>query len=101
MTKPLDSHDSPWPLFSAEAFARTSHLLYMCIQMLGKCMLTQPFEPHWANLAMPLTSRGVSTGIIPYQSGAFSIELDCFDHTLILTSSNGKKSSIPLASMSV
>lgn len=101
MIDPLNFNDNQWPPFSAHAFAPTSHLLYMCIQMLGKCMLKQPFKPHWANLAMPLTSRGISTGIIPYQSGVFSVELDCFDHILIFTSSFGKKKTLQLESMSV
>ena len=68
---------------------------------MGKLMLTQPFEPHWANLAMPITSRGVSTGMIPYQKGAFTIDLDCIDHKLIFTASWGARAEVAMGSMSV
>lgn len=91
----------PWPVFSAEEFMPTSHLFHMCVQAIGKLMLTQPFEPHWANLAMPLTSRGVTTGIIPYDSGTFSVEIDCIDHIIVFTSSWGGTSTLKLGSMSV
>lgn len=91
----------PWPAFSAEEFMSTSHLFHMCVQAIGKLMLTQPFEPHWANLAMPLTSRGVTTGIIPYDSGTFSVEIDCIDHIIVFTSSWRGTSTLKLSSMSV
>ncbi len=94
------SHDA-WPAFSAEEFMPTSHLLYMCVQAIGKLMLTQPFEPHWANLAMPLTSRGITTGIIPYESGTFSVDIDFIDHVIIVTSSEGRVGTLKLGSMSV
>lgn len=101
MLNTIDLNYEPWPAFTAEEFAPTSHLLYMCAQILGKLMLTQPFDPHWANLAMPFTSRGISTGIIPYNLGTFSIDLDCIDHALIFNSSWGKTSTLKLSSMSV
>lgn len=96
----LISYD-PWPEFSATEFMPTSHLLYMGVQVMGKLMLTQSFEPHWANLAMPLTSRGITTGMIPYNLGTFSVELDCIDHVINFTSSWGKKSTLELCSTSV
>ncbi len=95
------SNYDPWPSFSAEEFMPSSHLFHMCVQAIGKLMLTQPFEPHWANLAMPLTSRGITSGIIPYNSGTFSVEIDCIDHLIVFTSSWGKTSTLKLIAMSV
>lgn len=90
-----------WPSLTAEEFRPVSHLLYMLTQALGKLMLTMPFEPHWANLAMPLTSRGFTTGIIPYADGVFSVEVDCIEHEIIFTGSWGDSAVLKLASMSV
>lgn len=90
-----------WPEFSKEEFNKTSHLLHMALQIIGKLMLTQPFEPHWANLAMPLTSRGLTTGIIPYHSGSFSVDVDFIDHVVILTTSWGKVGKMQFSSQSV
>jgi hypothetical protein len=90
-----------WPPFSAEEFKRSSHFLYMCIQVIGKLMLMKPFEPHWANLAMPVTSRGLTTGLIPYGEGVFSVDMDCIDHQIIFASSWGKSATLKLTSTSV
>ncbi len=91
----------PWPALTAKDFNQTSHLLFMGIQAIGKLMLNQPFEPHWANLAMPLTSRGITTGMIPFHLGAFSVDMDFIDHVIIFTSSTGQREKIKLHSMSV
>ncbi|GEM_PF-1176991 len=90
-----------WPALTADDFKKTSHLLFMGIQAIGKLMLHQPFEPHWANLAMPLTSRGITTGIIPFQSGTFTVDIDFIDHIIICSSSWGLSGKIKLHSMSV
>ncbi|MDX1901293.1 MAG: DUF5996 family protein [Gammaproteobacteria bacterium] len=91
----------PWPAFSAESFQKTSHLLHMCIQAIGKLMLTTPFAPHWANLAMPLTSRGITTGPIPFQSGTFSVDIDFVSHEILFISSWNQTRKIKLQSTSV
>lgn len=91
----------PWPALTAEDFQKTSHLLFMAIQAIGKLMLNQPFEPHWANLAMPLTSRGITTGMIPFHSGTFSVDMDFIDHVIICSTSWGQMGKIKLHSMSV
>lgn len=91
----------PWPAFSAEEFKKTSHLLHMGLQAIGKLMLTLPFEPHWANLGMTLTSRGLTTGMIPFRLGTFSVDIDFIDHVIICTSSWAKEGKIKLNSMSV
>jgi hypothetical protein len=92
---------NPWPEFSAEEFKPSSHLLYMCAQVLGKLMLTQAFLPHWANLAMPITSRGFSTGMIPYERGTFTVEVDCIDHLIVFTSSWGATEILKLSDTTV
>lgn len=97
----ISAMNGSWPEFSKEKFSKTSHLLHMGIQVIGKLMLTQPFEPHWANIAMPLTSRGITTGMIPFGSGTYSIDMDFIDHVMIFTSSWGKVGNINLSSMSV
>lgn len=64
-------------------------------------MLTEPFAPHWANLAMPLTSRGITTGMIPFDSRTFSVDVDFISHEIICSSSSGQQEKIKLKSMSV
>ena len=98
-TKP--NIDDAWPALTAEDFKKTSHLLHMGVQAIGKLMLAEPFEPHWANLAMPLTSRGITTGLIPFDKGMFSVDMDFIDHVIICSTTEGKVTTIKLKSMSV
>lgn len=90
-----------WPALPYEEFKSTSHLLHMASQMAGKLKLHTPFEPHWANVALWITSRGLTTGLIPYQTGAFSIEFDLINHRLIGNTTWGLHEEFALESMSV
>lgn len=92
---------TPWPEFSYPDFKSTGHLLHMGMQAIGKLKLYTPFEPHWANVPLWLTSRGLTTGIIPYEKGAFSIDLDLISHKVICHSSLGLQAEFDLTSMSV
>lgn len=90
-----------WPELDYQQFKSTSHLLHMGTQAIGKLKLYTPFEPHWANVALWLTSRGLTTGLIPFESKAFSIDLDMLEHKVIVSTTMGQSESFSLTSMSV
>ena len=92
---------NPWPALDYASFKSTSYLLHMGIQMVGKLKLNTPFEPHWSNVALWLTARGLTTGVIPYQGGAFTIELDLIHHQVMIITSWGLNDNFQLDSMSV
>lgn len=92
---------TPWPELPYEKFKPTGHLLHMGMQMIGKLKLNTPFEPHWANVALWITSQGLTTGPIPYQSGTFTIDIDFITHHITCTSSWGKTINFALIPMSV
>jgi hypothetical protein len=91
----------PWPALPYDDFAATGYFLHRLLQVIGKLKLATPFEPQWANVSLPVTSRGLSTGLIPYKKGAFSVDVDCINHEIICTSSWGRISKFALAPMSV
>lgn len=91
----------PWPELPYEKFKSTNHLLHMSLQMLGKLKLATPFEPHWANVVLWVTSQGLTTGPIPYQSGSFAIDIDLLTHHVSCSSSWGKTAKFALTSQSV
>lgn len=91
----------PWPALPFEAFKSTSHLLHMGVQAIGKFKLNTPFEPHWANVALWVTSSGLTTGLIPFQKGAFSIEMDLNKHVVSIHATWGASKQFALTSMSV
>lgn len=91
----------PWPELPYEAFAPTMHLLHMGLQMVGKLTLLKPFEPQWANVALGLTSTGLTTGAIPWAGGTFTIDTDFSDHQVGVTTSWGAREGFTLEPMSV
>jgi hypothetical protein len=90
-----------WPLLEYTAFKSTRHLLHMGLQAIGKFKLYTPFEPHWANVGLWLTSRGLTTGLIPFNTGSFSIEVDMIDHRITVVTTWELYESFDLTSMSV
>ena len=90
----------PWPELSYEQWAPTGHLLHMTAQIMGKLKLAMPFEPEWANVALWVTSRGVTTGPIPNGDGTFAVALDLVDHRIDV-STNGGPTGFGLSACSV
>lgn len=96
----LFAHDA-WPALPYAEFAKTSHFLHMTVQMIGKLKLHTAFEPHWGNVALWPTARGVTSGLIPYQGHVFQIDLNMIEHTLNITTSWETSASFDLASLTV
>ena len=58
--------------------------------MIGKLRLAlSPFEPEWANVALYVTARGLTTSPMPVGLRAMDAELDLVDHVLVLRTSDG------------
>lgn len=95
-----DFYDT-WPALDYKDFKPTQHLLHMATQVLGKLKLHTPFEPHWSNVALWLTGNGLTTGIIPYRGGAFSLEIDLMHHQIYCKSSWFGTSHFKITSTSV
>lgn len=92
---------SAWPELPYEEFKSTAHLLHMGVQMIGKLKLYTPFEPHWANVALWLSSTGLTTGPVNYKNGVFSIDIDFLLHQISCTTSWGSHGKFALTSQSV
>jgi hypothetical protein len=91
----------PWPELPYEKFAPTAYLLQMGLQAIGKLKLATPYEPEWANVALWVTSQGLTTGPIPYQSGTFTVNTNFIRHQVTCVSSWGQFSEFNLTPMSV
>lgn len=94
-------HYQPWPALPYEQFQATGYLLHMFCQAMGKLKLMTPFEPHWANVALWISSQGVSTGPIAYGPGVFSVEIDLLHHQVICVTSWNKSAHFSLQPTSV
>ena len=96
-----DIVSEPWPSLSYPDFAATQHLLHMGLQAVGKFKLKEPFEPQWAEVALLLTSRGLTTGPIHYSGGAYELAVDLISHQVECTTSWGFSDGYKWTSMSV
>jgi hypothetical protein len=63
----------------------------MWTQIIGKVKLAgAPMQNHWWQVALYVTSRGLTTGLVPNGERAFEIGLDFLEHRLIIRTSDGR-----------
>jgi hypothetical protein len=91
-----------WPALPLDEWKETCATLHMWTQVVGKIRLAQtPLVNHWWNVPLYVTSRGLSTSAMPYETRAFEMEFDFIDHQLSVTCSDGTTKSIALVPRSV
>jgi hypothetical protein len=91
-----------WPALPLEAWKDTRDTLHMWTQIIGKIRLKlAPPLNHWWQVALYLTSRGLTTSPIPFGDRDFEFMFDFIDHQLIVQTSDGHTEQIPLRPRSV
>jgi uncharacterized protein DUF5996 len=79
-----------WPSLPLAEWQDTHDTLHMWLQIVGKSRLAlAPRENHWWHVPLYVGARGLTTGLIPYQSRAFEVEFDFIDHQLGVKTSDG------------
>jgi hypothetical protein len=87
----------PWPELPYDAWKDTCATLHLWTQVVGKIRLAYtPWLNHSWHVTLYLTSRGLTTSLIPYGERSFEVAFDFNDHQLILTSSDGGRRQIAL-----
>ncbi|WP_127783810.1 DUF5996 family protein [Rhodococcus sp. X156] len=87
----------PWPSLRVADWTPTRDTLHMWTQILGKVRLVDaPMVNHWWQVPLYVTARGLSTSAVPHGHKVFDMELDFFDHQLLLRSSDGQVRSVAL-----
>jgi hypothetical protein len=93
---------SEWPEFPPATWRDTYATLHMWAQIVGKTRLAlAPMENHWWQVALYVTSRGLTTSPMPYGNFSFSVEFDFISHQLCVRTSRGTQDSFALSSMAV
>lgn len=92
-----------WPeLPLPEQWEETLTAVHMWSQIIGKVRLElSPWINHSWGSTLYITSSGLSTSAIPYESNNFEIRFNFIDHKLEVSVSNGSERSFALSSMSV
>jgi hypothetical protein len=74
----------------------------MWTQIVGKTKLAlTPRINHWWNVTLHVTPRGLTTSAMPYGERTFAVDFDFIDHALVVRTSDGAASSLPLAPQAV
>ncbi|HUL57837.1 MAG TPA: DUF5996 family protein [Anaeromyxobacteraceae bacterium] len=91
-----------WPGLSYPEWQPTCEALHLWTQVLGKVRmaLTVPVN-HWWHVTLRVSTRGLTTGPMPFGDRRYELELDLIDHRLVATSSDGAQRGFPLRAMSV
>jgi len=92
-----------WPELRHDDWHDTQLTLQLWTQIVGKIRLQrQPLVNHWWNVTLYVTSRGLTTSIMPYGDGRdFEITFDFIEHALHIRDCDGGARRIALEPMSV
>jgi hypothetical protein len=87
-----------WPILPVAQWQPTRDTLHLWTQIIGKIRLANsPLVNHWWNVPLYVTSRGLTTSLIPHNSGRnFQIDFDFQAHQLQITTSDGQLRSLSL-----
>src|SRR4051794_30010451 len=91
-----------WPAIRLEEWKDTYATLHMWTQIVGKIRLElTPMVNHWWNVPLYVSSRGLTTSVIPYGNRYFEMEFDFLEHKLVIRTTDPKTASVELAPRTV
>ena len=95
--------DAAWPELEVGAWQPTRDTLILWLQVVGKVRIARaPLLNHWWNSPLYVTSRGLTTSLVPAGAGrSFSVDLDLLEHRLSVTTTQGRSRSLALSARSV
>jgi hypothetical protein len=97
-----DATAAVWPPLHLDEWGDTFATLQLWTQIVGKISLaSKPATNHWWNIALHLTSRGLTTGPMFHGALVFQVDLDLVDHRLVVSTADGDDRGFALASLSV
>src|SRR5262252_5828825 len=93
---------SAWPALPLDQWRDTYDTLHMWSQVVGKIALaTTPRVNHFWNIALPVTSRGLTTHPLTWDRRIFTLAFDFVEHELVIQCSDGGGDRMPLVPQTV
>ena len=91
-----------WPAIPYAEWSDTCETLHMWTQVAGKIRMAKtPPINHWWHVTLYVTSRGLTTSLIPDNGHSFEIEFNFLAHRLTITTTSGERREIALQPMTV
>ncbi|MDR3679270.1 MAG: DUF5996 family protein [Flavipsychrobacter sp.] len=98
----MEHKPSQWPELKYDALQDTITTVHLWTQIVGKVrMVKMPWLNHSWHVSLYVSSRGLTTGSVPYEGGIFQIEFDFNQHLLLLSTSQGSNAEMKLYPRSV
>ncbi len=98
----MSARTNDWPALPFAEWQDTCATLHMWTQIVGKIRLAlTPMVNHWWQVPLYVTSSGLTTSPIPYESRSFQIDFDFCRHVLIVVTSDAQRAEFSLAPMTV
>ena len=96
-------HKAPTlPPLPLEEWEDTKETLHRYCQIVGKVRMEySPYRNHWWHVTLYVTTRGLTTGPIPYADTTFDISFDLLENRLSVTTSEGGAFSFALDDLPV
>jgi hypothetical protein len=87
-----------WPSLAVAEWEPTRATLQLLTQIVGKVrMANTPLVNHWWNVVFYVTSRGLTTALIPHPGGlSFQVDFDLVDHELRISTDRDEQRSLRL-----
>lgn len=102
MPQSESKHEGAWPALPYDEWRDTLATLHMWLQIVGKIRLAlAPPVNHGWHVTLPVTARGLTTGILPRGSRFFQIDFDFVAHACRIVVSDGGEEQIALRPMAV
>ncbi|MFY9615016.1 MAG: DUF5996 family protein [Candidatus Dormiibacterota bacterium] len=91
-----------WPALPLAAWQDTRDTLHMWTQIVGKVRLAlAPRMNHWWHITLYVTSRGLTTSLMPYGGRGLEMEFDFHRHVLDIRTTDGEHREVRLEPRSV
>src|SRR5262245_775503 len=95
----MTTTETTWPTLPVAEWVETRDTLQLWMQIVGKVrMVSTPLMSHWWNVPLYVTSRGLTTSLIPRGDRAFQIDFDLLADRLDISVTDGTIASVPLTS---
>ncbi|HTP28252.1 MAG TPA: DUF5996 family protein [Anaeromyxobacteraceae bacterium] len=89
--------NSIWPELPLASWRTTRDTLHMWTQIVGKTLLAHcPIQNHWWHTALRVSPRGLVSGSVLVDGRTLGLELDLVDHVLMIRTSEGRETGMPL-----
>lgn len=92
-----DKQENTWPELRFEDLKDTIATVQLWCQIVGKIRLKKmPWMNHSWHVTLYVSSRGLTTGSMPYENGLFELTFDFTRHQLLISTSEGQLEALEL-----